>query len=336
MSIENQLKLELNQAAAKRKYPRGLDDRIYRLFDEHRKKKRPSFIRAWRKKYGSIAVIAASLLLFSGVAYASTLLYNLQANNISIEVAGEQKLQFSQAQLKEIRASIHEVRQQLSVGESAVVYINELDRVKLPGAQTGMGLTKVNQPKSYTDITQWKDVVKGNFEGIKIPVELPQGFTFSSGELESPIGMLDAASTAKYYKPLQQQAAAAKQSMAWQKAAAQDKLAPTDFITESPRLVYMNSSHDRIEISYSVMPASDKNIDVKIKTSPSSTADNVQVAGFDAAYTVNNNSFLSDTGVVQDINWLEQKDGRTVIYHVSSPSTNVSKEELLFVANHMR
>ncbi|MCR8632676.1 hypothetical protein [Paenibacillus radicis (ex Xue et al. 2023)] len=336
MSIENQLKLDLNRTAGKRKYPSELDDRIYRLFDKHWEKKGPSFIKPWRKKYGSIAVLAASLLLFSGVAYASTYLYNLHANNISIEVSAEPNLQFSQAQLNEIQASIHEVRQQLSSGESAFVYINELDRVKLPGAPTGMGLTKVNQPKSYTDIRQWKELVKVNFAGVKTPEELPKGFIFSRGELESPIGMLDAASMAKYYKPLQQQAAAAKQNMAWQKASAQDKEAPNDFISESPRLVYINNSRDQIEISYSVVPSSDKNTDMKIKTSTSSTADHVKVAGVDAYYTVNSNSFLSETGIVKDINWLEQQNGRTLIYHVTSPSINVSKEDLLFVANHMR
>jgi hypothetical protein len=338
MSIDKQLKLGLKQTASQLSYPPGLDEHVYELFEKHAMKKASPRVAPRRKSWSRIAIIAASLLLFSGVAYASAILYKLQTTNLSIEVTEGTELHFSDTQLKQIRESIHEARQQLAPGESAFVYIAELDRIKLPGAPSGLGLMKVNQPAPYPDMKIWLELLNttGNFSGIKIPVELPHGFTFNHGELESPTGMLDAVDMAKYYKPLQQQAAEANQAMAWQKAQARDIGTKQDFITESPRLIYVNSSQDQIEISYSVTPTASKNTDVKIKTSPSTTSEKLQVAGYDAFYTLNSNSFLSDTGVVKDIHWLEQKDGRTIDYHVSSSSLNVSKEDLLLVANHMR
>jgi hypothetical protein len=68
----------------------------------------------------------------------------------------------------------------------------------------------------------------------------------------------------------------------------------------------------------------------------SSTAEKVRVTDFEGYYTVNNKYVLNDTGYLQDINWLEQVKGQTIIYHVSTPSQNVTKADLLLVANNLK
>jgi hypothetical protein len=77
-------------------------------------------------------------------------------------------------------------------------------------------------------------------------------------------------------------------------------------------------------------------LNVKLPMGDSSTADKVGVAGLEGYYTVNNQYVLSDTGYMQDINWLEQVNDQTIIYHVSSPSKHVTKEDLLLVANNLK
>lgn len=173
------------------------------------------------------------------------------------------------------------------------------------------------------------------FRDLKTPTIVPHGFTFTKGELESPMGSFDLQTDNKYYTLLKKKAIAAEEKMAWQKAMPDDTNHNKDF-KEIPRLVYTNSNKDQIEISYIVVPKTDMPIKFKSKMSDSSTADKVHVADFEAYYTVNKNYFMSETGKLQDINWMEQVNGQTILYHVSSPSVNVSKDELLLVANNLK
>jgi hypothetical protein len=337
MSIENQLKHEFKQTAQQLKRPHQLDTQIEQLFDAHYRKQENS--RKWSfsyKKYGSIAVIALCLLLFSGVVYASTLLYNLRSNHVSIEASGDSQLNFSQNQLNELRGFINEVSNHLSPGESAFVYMAELDKIKFPNVPHGPGLNKVNNPVMYSDLNQWKELTKQDFGDLKTPTILPYGFSFIKGELESPLGNIDITNDKKYYTLLKKKAIAAEKKMAWQKAVPDDSIHDKDFINNIPRIVFTNSDKDQIEISYMLVPKTDKPIKFTSRMSDISTAEKVQVADFDAYYTVNKNYFLSETGKLQDINWIEQVNGQTILYHVSSPSANVSKDELLLVANNLK
>jgi hypothetical protein len=337
MSIENQLKLEFKQMAQQLKRPHQLDTQIEQLFDTHFRKNESSLKLSFSyKKYGRIAVITACLLFFSGVAYASALLYNLHSNHVSIEASSDSQLNFSQIQLNELRGFLSEVSDQLSPGESAFVYMTELDKIKFQGAPHGQGLTKVNKPIMYSDFSQWKDLTKKDYGDLKTPTILPDGFTFIKGELNSPLGNIDVTNEKKYYTLLKKKAIAEDKKMAWQKAVPDDSNHEKEFIQDIPRLVYTNSDKDQIEISYMLLPKAGNPITLKSRMSDSSTANKVTVSDFDAYYTVNKNNFMSETGTLQDINWIEQANGQTILYHVSSPSANVSKDELLLVANNLK
>jgi hypothetical protein len=337
MSIENQLKMGFKQTARQFISSPRLDARIEQSFDAHVRKQaksRPGYFAS--HKYGRIALVAVCLLLFSGVAYASTLLYSLQANNFTMEASGTSALRLSKDQLSEITGSLHQVRGQLAPGESAFVYIAALESIKLPEAPEGLALHRVNHPQPYTDINQWKQLLGKGFQNIKTPTVLPDGFTFNRAELEGPIGMLDMDNYKKYNTLLKAQAAAAPEKIAWQKAVQEDAHEDQAVIPKSPRLVYTNSQKDQIEISYTLIPPSDKKVDIKVKTSDASSAEKVQVADKDAYYTVNNSNFLSDTGKSQEIVWVEQREGQTVMYHAATSSVNVTKADLLLVAGGLK
>jgi hypothetical protein len=337
MSIENQLKLAFKQSAEQLKKPHQLDARIEQLFDTHSQAK--GILPKWfssSNKFTRIAVIAACLILFSGAAYASTLLYSMHSNHFKLEASSDSQLNFSQGQMKEIRGSINEVRSHLASGESAFIYIAELDKIKLPAAREGAGLSRINNPQPYLNINLWKDLTKKAFADFKTPTILPDGFTFTKGELENPIGIINMENVKKYYNLLKKKATAAQEKMAWQKAGAEDSIYDKDFISNSPRLIFTNNRYEQIEVSYTIIPASDKDTVMKHMVGDSSTAEKVRIADFEGYYTVNKNYIFNDTGYMQDINWLEQLNGQTIIYHVSTPSQNVTKADLVLVANNLK
>jgi hypothetical protein len=335
MSIENQLKLAFKQSAVHLKQPHQLDARIEQLFDVHSQAKGKST--KWfskQHKFARVLIIAACFLIFSGFAYASTLIYHLNLNNINIAATKDSQFNFTQQQMDEIIGSRNEVKNQLSPGESAFVFIAELDKIKVPGFSDGpgMGLNRVSNPQSYSDINQWKELTKASIAAFKTPTLLPAGFTFAKGEIEEHYG-IGPDDQNKYYQMLKEKAMAASGKMAWQKAEPED-YSSHGLIT--PQLIYTNSNNDQIDVNYTVKPPGTENMNFIATMGDSSTVDKVRVADLEGYYTVNNQNVFSDTGYMQDINWLEQVNGQTIIYHVSTPSKHVTKEDLLLVANNLK
>jgi hypothetical protein len=269
-----------------------------------------------------IVIIAACLFALAGLAYGVN---SFQTNNGKVS----KTVDLTQAQIKEIHNAITKVHNQLSPGESAFVYIAELDKIKLPGSDHGLGLTRVNDPKKFTDLNKWKELTKQDFADFKTPTSLPNGFTFKSGALEYLLGNIDLANTTKYYTMLKNKASEAKETIAWQKAESEDTVKNINII-DVPTLSYSNNNQDQIDITYLILSSSVK-VDRKVNS-----AEKVQVAGFDGYYSVNKHNYLSETGTTQDIQWTEQKNGTTIQYTVSSPSLSVTKEDLLLVANNLK
>jgi hypothetical protein len=335
MSIENRLKLAFKQSAEHLKQPHQLDARIEQLFDMHSQTKGKSS--KWfskQNKFARFVIIAACFLIFSGFAYASTLLYHLNLNNINIEASKDSQFNFSQNQLDEIIGARNKVKTQLTPGELAFVFIPKLDKIKIPGILDGpgMGLISVTNPLPYPDINQWKEITKASLAGFKTPTTLPVGFTFTKGEIEKFYGIDDLFSM-KYYKMLKERAMVTEGKIAWQKAEMED-YSHNYIIT--PQLIYTNSNNDQIEVKYTVMPPGTTSMNIKLLMGDSSTADKVGVSGLEGYYTVNNQYVFNDTGYMKDINWLEQVNGQTIIYHVSTSSKNVTKDDLLLVANNLK
>ncbi|MFE5323694.1 hypothetical protein ACFQ88_33915 [Paenibacillus sp. NPDC056579] len=322
MSIEHQLKNELQQYAKQMRYPRELDERINRLSVRVRKAAKPG-------KTARIALIAACIFLFSGIAYASSLLYTMHSGKVSVEVSKDEQVQLPDKVNAEIRASFQDIRNRLKPGESAIVYISELEKRNLPA------LTRVNRPIEYTELNPWAELIKAS-EGVplKMPTMMPQGFTFSYGELEAPVGLVDATSYSLYSKLLKDKASKSKQSIVWERDTRPQAASAG---LKSPGLVYMNPKGDPIEIRYQVLESADGKIDMSLRTGSATTGEKVTVNGKDGYFTVNNSSFLSDTGTQSTVSWLEESsNGRTIIYQISAFSPNIGKEELLLAANGLK
>ncbi|TDG00393.1 hypothetical protein [Paenibacillus piri] len=318
MSIENQLKAEFQRYSDQLQYPRQLDDRIALLTRKGTAARRGIITR--------IALIAACIFLFSGIAYASNLLYTMQSHRVSVEVFSDAQAQLPDSLNAEIRSSFQQIRDQLTPGESAIMYVSELDKRKLPA------LIKVTQPVRYTDPEECAAIAGGL---LKKPAVLPQDYVLAWGEKEASSGMIDAHTYTRYKSLLEKQAADTKQNVVWQRAA--QSVSASEAVMSRPGLIYVNSNQDRIEIRFQVMPTSNSQVGLKISTGTSTTAEKIDLSGKTGFYTRNNSTFLSDTGKLDTISWVEElSDGQTALYEVSTSSSNVSKAELLLIADHMK
>jgi len=326
MSIQNQLKAELRQYAGQLNAPPELDAQAERLFETYAAGKRR---RSGGRLSGKarIALVAACIFLFSGVAYASNLLYTMQANKVQLEVSKSSVVQLPDALSEQIRGAYGDVRSQLAPGEAAVVYVQPLEQLKLPA------VTLLIHPVAYTSMEQWKREVEQAGLQAKAPAVVPEGFSFVRGELQPRIGLMDAQSYTDYAKKLKQQAKEAKQTITWQKAAVPSFGA--DGLV-SPGLIYANAHNDEIEIRYQVMSAGDEQIDLKLVTGDQTTGEKVAVTGREGYYTINPQSLWTDGGESREVSWMEPSEGRTLLYHVMTSSPNVTKEELLALANSLR
>lgn len=327
MSIENQLKTELQQFAGTLHAPSQLDERIGALIRKHSRVTAPSLRPAKRKYATRAALIAACIFLFSGIAYASSLLYTMQTDKVRVELTQQAAASLPASLSAELTQSVRDIRSQLASGESAYVYSAELEKQKLPA------LLKITAPAAYTDIDAWKTETKQRFAPFKTPTALPAGFAFIRAELEAPVGGIDAAAYEQYHSLLRKKAGAANQTIVWQKAPSADKaVSPMD----TPGLVYANGDGEQIEVRYQVFSGDDAMTDIRTITGESTTAENVSVSGKDGYYTLNRSHILSETGAMQSLAWLETQDGSTILYQVTTPSLKVSQDDLLRIANSLQ
>ncbi|GMX65794.1 hypothetical protein Elgi_50650 [Paenibacillus elgii] len=327
MSIENQLKTELQQFAGTLHAPSQLDDRIAALIRKHTRVTAASLRPAKRKYATRAALIAACIFLFSGIAYASSLLYTMQTDKVRVELTQQAAATLPASLSAELTQSVRDIRSQLASGESAYVYSAELEKRKLPA------LLKITAPAAYSDIDAWKTETKKRFAPFKTPTALPAGFAFVRAELEAPVSGIDAAIYEQYHSLLRKKAGAANQTIVWQKApSAGEAVSPMDM----PGLVYANGDGEQIEVRYQVFSGDDAATDIRTLTGESTTADKVSVSGKDGYYTLNRNHMLSETGAMQSLAWLETQGGSTILYQVTTPSLKVSQNDLLRIANSLQ
>jgi hypothetical protein len=322
MSKHHSLSDELNQYTQRMQYPEHLDEKIEKLYKAHFMKKPTSLV--FQRFTRPALVIAASLFLFSGIAYASTVLYSLHSKQVDIQVSRDAAFNLPDSVVKELGQTFQSIRNQLAPGESAVVYSAELESRKFPNLQV------ITNPKYYTNLEQWRAEVNPSAKGMKLPESLPNGYTFVRGELKPPFGAIDESTYNRYHSLLQNQAKAAGTSTAWQK---DNSLSLEGPFPNMPGLVYRNSQQEDIVVRYQLINPDDKNILIKTKTNESASAENVKVNGKEGYYSEMNQFFLSETGVSKSVQWAEVHNGQTILYSVETSSMHISKEELLAFAN---
>lgn len=334
MSIEQRLTDELKRQGKSIQCPAAVGIRTEQLFDQRfagkLSKGNGTSIFARPRRYSQAIMIALCLLLFSGIAYASTLLYQLNDGTFSFQVSSNTQKTLDAQQTQAVRERINQVRQQLESGESAVVYVPELNKIKLPP------LVKVNQPQSYTNIEVWQKQLVGGPGLYKLPDKLPEGFAFTEGRTVLPIGAIDVDTLRDNLETLKKQSRDGAAGIAWKKLTADRTHAQSFGAQEIPNLIYQNSKGDQIQIYYQLIPDGEKEKTVQAHITGIEQVEKINLKGKEAYYSVNNHAFLSPSNQSQALTWIGQENGQIVLYSVISESVGVSKQDLVFTAEHMK
>jgi hypothetical protein len=330
MSIENRLAHELKRQGESIHCPVIVRIQVEQLFDQRFSNKRSYDTRSSvksRRRYSQALLVTLSILLFSGIAYASTLLYQMNAGNFSFSVSSNAQMNINSQEAQLIQEQMNQVRQQLAVGESALIYMPLLSQHKLPP------LIKVTQPQAYTDLAEWRNQLDRGLSSSKLPDKLPEGFAFAEGRMELPVGGI---SPNELHDNLETLKKKANGSIAWHKITSSGSEPQALAEWKIPNLVYRNAKGEHIEIYYQLIPNSEKEKAIHVETQQMDQVDKMNLNGIDAYYSENKHSFLSPTCQSKALTWMGQENGRIVMYSVVSESVDVTKQDLVYMAEHMQ
>ncbi|MBP1989880.1 sigma-70 family RNA polymerase sigma factor [Paenibacillus eucommiae] len=222
--------------------------------------------------------------------------------------------QYQRDRFEDVRTN---VRNQLSMGESAFVYISDLDNELF--VFPTLGLTRVNNSLFYLDMNEWRELISIDYSGIKLPSTMPDGFTFIRAETESK-GAVTYENQIKYYTLLKERALKTNGGISWQKSVPEDD----SFLNVTPHLIYSNYHMDQIEVCYMLL------MDGAIRTIPGTNPEKINVAGLKC------NVYYLSSNEKKCISWIEQINGKIYAYDVFTRSPNVTKNDLLFVVAKMK
>lgn len=325
MQNDNDLHIAFRRRAEKVTPPASLDARAARLFDSWangNKRNNGRLKSAFGKR---VAIVALSISLFSGVAYASTALYVTKTNNLRYEMNVDPSIQLKHTTGTEIYKALDRVRGSLGEDEKAVAFVRLLDREKLPA------MISLSNPRLYTDLAEWKK--KAGFDSAwKIPTMLPEGFTIAGGRTQLPTEGVTSEWIDRYGRALQKEAGKSGESVAWVKV--EKEPLPSFSGVYAPNLVLKTKTGEEVTVSWMTIPEG-TNVIMDVKAGGGTAAEKLQVNGSDAVYTYSPNHFFSETGQMQMLMWAESAGGSTIKVELTTESSSVSKEDLLAIASHM-
>jgi len=332
MQTDKELKAAFRKRAQTILPPAGLDRQIAGIYEsfaqtQSRHPSRPSAMIRLRNAAGRrTAIIALCFCLFSGIAYASNALYKINTSNLKYEMTIDPNIALHATTAEQIRNVFDEVRSSLGEDEKAFVFVSLLEREKLPA------FASVSNPRIYTDLAQWKQAV-GYDADWSLPGQLPDGYSIAGGRTQLPVEGGTPEWMKTYERKLKEEAKQTGQPAAWAKITASEN--PDIPGVNVPNMLLTKNGEAEIIVSWQVVPEG-TNVEIHGKSGNGTMSEKLTVSGNEAAYMHSSDNFLSRTGYVQHLSWADEVNGKSILYQLSSDYANVSKEDLLYIANHMK
>ncbi len=322
MFTETTVKRAIQREAEQITSPRQLDAQILTLFERHHQT-RP--LPKPKRLYRASVIAACCMMLFTGVAYASSVLYILHTDSVQLEVTKDSAVNLPQATVKEISESLYDVQSQLAPGENAYAYVPELAQRNLPA------VIRVANPTLFPDLTAWKEAITPYAAAVKLPTDIPQDFNLEGGRLQQAMEGTDPDKLNTYETTLKQTSQQTGGKLSWVKA---ETVQAPQLGINTPNLLYTNKRNGQIQLSFQVIP--DANTAVSVKTGDFATAEKVSVHGKEAYISKQDNNFLTKTGYYLELSWIEAANGQSIVYQISTDDAAVTKDELLRMAASMK
>ncbi|WP_168121259.1 hypothetical protein [Paenibacillus sp. HB172176] len=265
-----------------------------------------------------IVLILGVLTIISG--FTSYIWYHYGDNRVRFQYTKPHHSRYDEVLSSQIYNDLKDVKAKLEVGESAVVYLPEM--AKLFNKKDM--LTVVSNPTVVTQLKKWETVLAQNVKEYKLPSSGSNDLKFVGGQEELPFGGFVSEESFRFLPELKRESETAEGKVVWKKQVG--KKVEDVFTT-----IYHNERQDEIYVSMQL---------IKQKT------DFKMILGDIERETINVNRaevyyfkikpyFLSESNMVQDIQWIETYADYTLVYSVGSKSPTLSKEELLVIVNEM-
>ncbi|ANY76149.1 hypothetical protein BBD41_28220 [Paenibacillus ihbetae] len=325
MSIEQQLKDEFQHNAKNVVCPPSIDMRVMSAYKEQVKEKKGDQPMERRRRWPKAVMVILMIAVVSGFAYAGrTLLFEDTRGNMTMSAITLEELKLSKSQLERISQARNEVKAQLNPGESAVVYLTDLGNVR------SLPFIPVSQPDVNEDLDAWRKALKERHFDRMPPDSILGTYRFAGGMELSPFGTYMGSETdsAALLEELKAEIEETGQDYIWRKTPAPASLPLLTYTT-----VYRNADHATL---YLIMEnAPDSRVKIQLLAPPSAEHEELDLNGHAAHYFKNDSYVYTDSHFYQEISWMIEQGGKSVIYRLGSDSPAMSKEQLVEAAKNL-
>ncbi|WP_127592835.1 hypothetical protein [Paenibacillus lautus] len=325
MSIEQQLKDEFEENTKNMVCPPSIDLRVMNVYRKQMLEKKGEQPMRRRWKWSKAVMVILLIAVVSGFAYAGrTLLFEETKGNMTMSAVTLEDVKLSKTQLESIRLARNEVKAQLNPGESAVVYLTDLDNVK------SLPFILVSQPEVNEDLDTWRKVLTDRHFDVLPPASLLGTYRFAGGMELSPFGFYVGSETdiTALMEELKAESEETGKDFTWRKTPV-----PTSFPLLTYTSVYRNSDQETMYLVMETAP--DSTVKLQMVAPSSAKYEEMNLNGHTAHYFKKDSYIYTDSQFYQEISWMLEKEGQAIIYRLGSDSTAMTKEQLMEAARSL-
>ncbi|NJJ39849.1 hypothetical protein [Paenibacillus apii] len=323
MSIERQLIEEFERDS--RKCPSDLDTRIAAEYKHRVMQQRGIPFMFRKRRIPKVVLIAVIFIVICGFGYAGNkLLFEDQKEKLSISYRTEQQLHFEKVDVEKIRGSFQEVKAQLQPGDTAVVYLQDYD-IQVQGTPIVFG---INKPVPVP-LEAWKATLQQRSIKEKLPESILGTYKFVEGMESSPYQFNYGPDAYRLLKEMKAESKETGSKVLWRKTNLSEAIPVVPFTS-----VYRNSDNDTIYLTWQIA-GGDTNVKIFQAATLGTAYEEINIGGQKAHYLLDNQSLYGQSTIHQDVMWLKESGGQTVVYHVQSDSPSMTKEQLIEAAKSL-
>ncbi|MFX3635828.1 MAG: hypothetical protein ACE3L7_28040 [Candidatus Pristimantibacillus sp.] len=328
MSIENKLTEAYKQKTTAMIRPKELDARIIQQYDEHiRSRERGAVTMRTKKPFIMKLVFATVVAAVIITGFSSSIWFKASDERVTIEQHSQEVEPIDAVLQEKLRGQMEQIKSELQVGESAILYSSELEQ--LDSIYKERPILPVTNPVIQTNYEQWRSLLEERVPQLKLPDLLAAGLTFNSGKEEGIMGKGISIENFSLIEELQAESKANGKSMVWRKVEDIDHGHFQAFTT-----LYTNDNQDQIYIMMELF--NDKTFirgSMKNASFEEVSLDNGMTGHYLEATPQQDLIYGLDHA--RSLMWLDTQEDMTIVYTIGSGETNVSKEELITVANSL-
>ncbi|MGG4142311.1 hypothetical protein ABEW34_04190 [Paenibacillus algorifonticola] len=280
-----------------------------------------------RKRKGKAAIFAmVALIAIVVTGFSAKYFFSIGDDRVLLNYATMDQARYEPELAAEVRSQVEEVRQQLAVGESALVYSKALNEL-LPDAVNFQLPTRVSNPFLYTDLTEWQLQLHKHVPGYRAFDAEGLGLAFINGKSERAFGEVITPDQDEAVGQLREELEETDRAYVWKKLA---DASPNERFP-AYTATYQNEQGQMFTIMMEVMKEK-----VVIKSLiQGKDMEEVSLNGEQALYGESQSIWFSPTDENRSLIFVDTQQNSSVVYTISSFAADVTKEQLVAIGEQL-